>query len=96
MVLQPEDEDFAKAFADSYKQEFGFVLEGKDTIVDDIRSAVFLHIPYSQPGQPFAHVTSLSPQDPRYWQIIRLLRRVGLCRVLQTLLQTRLGLEIKI
>lgn len=39
MTLQPEDGswDFERVFVDKYKQEFGFVLEDKNLIVDDIR-----------------------------------------------------------
>ncbi|GAC92898.1 hypothetical protein PHSY_000457 [Pseudozyma hubeiensis SY62] len=39
MTLQPENGgwDFERVFIDKYKQEFGFVLEDKNIIVDDIR-----------------------------------------------------------
>lgn len=39
MTLKPEGGswDFERVFVDKYKQEFGFVLEDKDIIVDDIR-----------------------------------------------------------
>ncbi|KAJ9474111.1 5-oxoprolinase [Pseudozyma hubeiensis] len=39
MTLQPENGgwDFERVFVDKYKQEFGFVLEDKNIIVDDIR-----------------------------------------------------------
>ncbi|TKY89552.1 hypothetical protein EX895_001337 [Sporisorium graminicola] len=39
MTLQPSDGswDFERVFVDKYKQEFGFVLEDKNIIVDDIR-----------------------------------------------------------
>jgi len=34
------DEDFENAFKKAYKQEFGFLLEGKRIIVDDIKVSV--------------------------------------------------------
>ncbi|UZJ57525.1 hypothetical protein CBS101457_006845 [Exobasidium rhododendri] len=38
MTLKPKDDwAFEKAFVETYKQEFGFVLSDKDIIVDDIR-----------------------------------------------------------
>ncbi len=39
MTLQPEGGgwDFQRVFVDKYRQEFGFVLEDKRIIVDDIR-----------------------------------------------------------
>ncbi|QRV95664.1 5-oxoprolinase [Ceratobasidium sp. AG-Ba] len=39
MALEPEDGsgDFGKTFRKAYKQEFGFLLEGKNIIVDDIK-----------------------------------------------------------
>lgn len=37
MTPSPEDGDYASAFEASYKREFGFVLEGRDIIVDDLR-----------------------------------------------------------
>ncbi|KAH8921790.1 5-oxoprolinase [Atractiella rhizophila] len=37
MTLAPRDDDFVKEFEKVYKQEFGFVLEGKPIVVDDVR-----------------------------------------------------------
>ncbi|KAG8764220.1 hypothetical protein FRC12_008224 [Ceratobasidium sp. 428] len=39
MALEPEDGsgDFEKTFRAAYKQEFGFLLEGKNIIIDDIK-----------------------------------------------------------
>jgi len=37
MVSQPPGGDFREAFRDAYRREFGFVLENRDVIVDDIR-----------------------------------------------------------
>ncbi|KAG9084404.1 hypothetical protein FS749_005257, partial [Ceratobasidium sp. UAMH 11750] len=39
MALEPEDGsgDFEKSFRTAYKQEFGFLLEGKNIIVDDVK-----------------------------------------------------------
>ncbi|KAL6786052.1 hypothetical protein ACKKBG_A01200 [Auxenochlorella protothecoides x Auxenochlorella symbiontica] len=37
MTLTPEDGNFAAAFETGYKREFGFVLEGRDIVVDDVR-----------------------------------------------------------
>jgi len=37
MVLEPEDKKYEKAFKTTYLREFGFVLEGRDILVDDIR-----------------------------------------------------------
>jgi 5-oxoprolinase (ATP-hydrolysing) len=38
MTHKPEDGwDFESAFIKAYKQEFGFVLEDKPIIVDDVR-----------------------------------------------------------
>jgi 5-oxoprolinase (ATP-hydrolysing) len=39
MVLEPEDgsHDFEKTFKRAYKQEFGFLLETKNIIIDDIK-----------------------------------------------------------
>jgi 5-oxoprolinase (ATP-hydrolysing) len=39
MALDPEDGsgDFEKSFREAYKQEFGFLLEGKSIIIDDVK-----------------------------------------------------------
>ena len=37
MVEEPEDGDYTKAFKETYKQEFGFELHGRDILVDDLR-----------------------------------------------------------
>ncbi len=37
MVAVPEDGDFAGKFANLYQREFGFVLSGREIVVDDIR-----------------------------------------------------------
>lgn len=40
MVLKPEDEDFKTCFKEIYWREFGFDLENRDIIIDDIRVRV--------------------------------------------------------
>lgn len=39
MALEPDDgsNDFEKSFKTAYKQEFGFLLESKNIIIDDIK-----------------------------------------------------------
>ena len=37
MIAQPADNDFQKAFRQTYLQEFGFDLGGRDVLIDDIR-----------------------------------------------------------
>lgn len=40
-------EDFLKAFKRVYKSEFGFLLEGKPVIVDDIKVCLSVYLPRS-------------------------------------------------
>ncbi|MDD9898074.1 MAG: hydantoinase B/oxoprolinase family protein, partial [Candidatus Melainabacteria bacterium] len=40
MIEEPEDGDYAKVFKQRYKQEFGFDLEDREILVDDIRVRV--------------------------------------------------------
>jgi len=37
MIARPEDGDYARAFVSAYRREFGFVLENRPIVVDDIR-----------------------------------------------------------
>ncbi|RDA93723.1 hypothetical protein CP533_0211 [Ophiocordyceps camponoti-saundersi (nom. inval.)] len=37
MIVKPEDWDFGKAFVDRHRFEFGFTLDDRDVIVDDVR-----------------------------------------------------------
>ncbi len=37
MVPRPEDDDFLGALEDHYRREFGFILEGRSVLVDDLR-----------------------------------------------------------
>ena len=57
MVARPPDGDFARAFAEAYLREFGFVMEGRSVVVDDIRvrgtgHAGSLPPPASAPAAP--------------------------------------------
>jgi len=51
MTLEPEEGDwsqFKSTFEASYKQEFGFVLKGREIIIDDIRYVLSLQWPISR------------------------------------------------
>ena len=37
MIAEPDDKDFIREFEEVYKREFGFILSGRDIIVDDLR-----------------------------------------------------------
>ncbi|KZS88537.1 hypothetical protein SISNIDRAFT_475968 [Sistotremastrum niveocremeum HHB9708] len=37
MTLEPEDGDFEREFKDTYKREFGFLLDAKRIIIDDVK-----------------------------------------------------------
>jgi 5-oxoprolinase (ATP-hydrolysing) len=56
---RPEDEDYEREFVSQYKREYGFVIEGRPIIVDDIRvrviacgSKVKPHFIAQQKGSP--------------------------------------------
>lgn len=66
-------EDFEAAFNRSYKTEFGFLLDTKSIIVDDIKVCTIKHH-----GIQIQYVAILP--GSWYWEDVRLSRGIGVCR----------------
>lgn len=58
----PSEEDFEEAFRKAYKHEFGFLLENKRIIVDDIKASTSYLVVDS---------TDEETSGPGYWQNVR-------------------------
>lgn len=70
MIEKPDDGDYEKKFFDEHKREFGFNLEGRDILVDDIRVRAVgksLGAETRSPYQDFARVKKRKV-DASKWQ----------------------------
>jgi 5-oxoprolinase (ATP-hydrolysing) len=61
MIREPEDRDYRRAMSQRYRREFGFDLESRGLLVDDLRARAVAALPFAEKRQP----PKEDPGEPR-------------------------------
>lgn len=85
MVCRPQDNDYASAFRDVYRREFGFDLSGRQILIDEIRiraraNAAGLHqvnVPKANGPAPVLDTVQCCFEDGRYKTFVYDLEKLG-------------------